>query len=622
MKRVFYLLVGLVILLLSAAQAAPTEAQTSTTFELGGQILDFSYPEKLQDAAMTWMKMQITYNRGAGGSTADAQNVITHARNFGFKVLLSIKGLKNELSANPTQYYNDYADFVRRVALLNPEAIEVWNEPNIDAEWPAGSINGTNYTNLLKKAYPAIKGANANVMVISGAPSPTGYFGGGCASGGCDDKIFIEQMKAAGAVDYFDCTGIHYNEGVLPPTATSGDPRGNPNHYTRYYPTMVSTYRTVFPTKPLCFTELGYVSPDGLGGLPPGLSWGLNTSVQEQANWLAQAATKSRDDGIVRLMVVWNMNTAFTPSNPMAGWAIIRNSGQCLACGTLAAAMSKGPKSAPTLSAPANANVSNNAAPTFSWTSVSDATSYKIVIDNNSNLGSPERTGTPTGTSYTPSPNLTDGVYYWRVRGVNADGEGPWSTSRQFTVDTQAPAQPTIIGPGNNTGGTNAQPLFAWNTVSGAVRYEMRLGGSNPPTRLVLSANQTQYQQPYVLVAGAYYWQLRTIDAAGNASAWTTPYKRTVTSLLDAAPIMNYYTTAAVTLAWGGVSGATDYEIQVDSVSTFPAPLEFTTTTDGNTLQATTSALSNGVHYWRVRARRNGSWGTWSAVSNFQVNVP
>src|SRR5690606_5119722 len=107
------------------------------------------------------------------------------------------------------------------------------------------------YTNMLKKAYPAIKAANSNVMVISGAPAPTGYFGGGCAANGCDDKKFIEQMASAGAASYFDCTGLHYNEGVLPPSASSGDPRGNSGHYTRYYPTMVSTYRTVFPNKPL-----------------------------------------------------------------------------------------------------------------------------------------------------------------------------------------------------------------------------------------------------------------------------------------------------------------------------------------------------------------------------------
>ena len=68
-------------------------------------------------------------------------------------------------------------------------------------------------------------------------------------------------MAAAGAASYMDCVGIHYNEGILPPTATSGDPRGNSGHYTRYFPTMVNLYASVFPNKPLCFTEIGYLTP-------------------------------------------------------------------------------------------------------------------------------------------------------------------------------------------------------------------------------------------------------------------------------------------------------------------------------------------------------------------------
>ncbi|HET7899187.1 MAG TPA: hypothetical protein VFL47_15985, partial [Flavisolibacter sp.] len=299
--------------------ASSANALASEPFELGGQILTFLHPDEMHTAGMTWLKMQITWSQG--GSTADATNVINHARSHGFKVLLSIKGVKSELAANPAQYYQNFANFLRNVALLNPDAIEVWNEPNIDQEWPVGLISGTAYAQMLAQAYPAIKQANANVMVISGAPAPTGYFGGTCTANGCDDKIFIQQMATAGAAQNFDCTGIHYNEGILPPSATSGDPRGNSTHYTRYYPTMVSTYRTVFPNKSLCFTEIGYISPDGLGGLPAGLEWGLNTSAQEQAQWLAQAAVLSRDGGIVRLMIVWNVDAPFTSSNTTAGWA-------------------------------------------------------------------------------------------------------------------------------------------------------------------------------------------------------------------------------------------------------------------------------------------------------------
>ncbi|NOG49306.1 MAG: hypothetical protein HND48_07550 [Chloroflexi bacterium] len=142
---------------------------------------------------------------------------------------------------------------------------------------------------MLAAAYNAIKSANGNTVVISGAPSPTGFWGGQCQAAGCDDNIFISQMRNAGAANYMDCVGIHYNEGILPPTARSGDPRGNSGHYTRYYGTMVDLYAGTFPSKPLCFTELGYLSPEGFGPLPGGFAWAADTSAQEQAQWLGDA---------------------------------------------------------------------------------------------------------------------------------------------------------------------------------------------------------------------------------------------------------------------------------------------------------------------------------------------
>src|SRR5690606_20484336 len=113
------------------------------------------------------------------------------------------------------------------------DAIEVWNEPNIVREWPANSINGAIYTRMLAEAFNAIKTARSSTIVISGAPSPTGYFGAaGCAvnsptDAGCNDDTFMAQMAQAGAANYLDCVGLHYNEGIVAPSATSGDPRGN-----------------------------------------------------------------------------------------------------------------------------------------------------------------------------------------------------------------------------------------------------------------------------------------------------------------------------------------------------------------------------------------------------------
>jgi LysM repeat protein len=332
--------VGQVLNIPGASGVPPTPppggGPVSGGFELGGQVFSFSYPTQMQGAGMTWAKSQIRWNQGDPASIV--QGAIDAAHSKGFKILLSINGNPAQIAANPTQYYQNFANFLASVAQLNPDGIEVWNEANIDREWPTGQVSGQAYTQMLSAAYQAIKNANANVLVISGAPSPTGFFGG-CAAQGCDDLPFIQQMASAGAGQFADCIGVHYNEGILSPDATSGDPRGNGGYYTRYYWGMVNTYASVFPSKSLCFTELGYLSPQGYGPLPPGFEWAANVTQQNQAEWLARAVTLSRSNGRIRLLMVWNVDSTAYNADPQAGYAIIRPDNTCTACITMGAAM-------------------------------------------------------------------------------------------------------------------------------------------------------------------------------------------------------------------------------------------------------------------------------------------
>jgi hypothetical protein len=101
---------------------------------------------------------------------------------------------------------------------------------------------------------------------------------------------------------------------------------------------MVNLYASVFPNKQLCFTELGYLSPEGFGPLPAGFEWAAGNTVQEQAEWLAQATTLARQSARIRLLIVWNVDSTTYGTDPQAGYAIVRNN-QCLACITLGAAM-------------------------------------------------------------------------------------------------------------------------------------------------------------------------------------------------------------------------------------------------------------------------------------------
>lgn len=303
------------------------------SFNLGGHIRYFSENtfNWMRVAGMGWIKTQIRWEPGADPNGVGG--VIDTAHANGFKILLGIVGDGSRV--NEPGYFESYAAYVGGVAARGADAIEIWNEPNIDREWAAGSIDPARYTELLRQSYFAIKAANSSTWVISGAPAPTGFFGG-CSGAGCDDNYFISGMAAAGAANYMDCVGVHYNEGIVPPTATSGDPRGNSGHYTRYYQSMVNTYVNAFRgARPLCFTELGYLTPEGYGPLPPGFDWASNVTVGQQAAWLDQVVSLASRSSRVRLLIVWNVDFDNYGADPMAGFAMIRPGNVCPACEAL-----------------------------------------------------------------------------------------------------------------------------------------------------------------------------------------------------------------------------------------------------------------------------------------------
>ena len=315
----------------------PTNPAPSGSFALGGHVQGFGRVDIMRAAGMSWAKIQIRWNRGEG--TGAAANAINEARANGLSILLGIVGYSNQMG-DYDAYTNEFAAYLGQVAALGPDAIEVWNEPNLVREWPAGQVSGANYTTMLARAYSAIKTANPNVLVISAAPAPTGAFGGGCGNEGCDDILFLQQMRAAGATNAMDCLGAHYNEGIISPDLRSGDPRAT-DHYTRYFYGMLDTYYNAFGgQRQVCWTELGYLSGEGYQSLPPAFGWAANTSVAEHAQWLGRAAQLSRSSGRVRLMIVWNVDfTGVWGDDPQGGYAILRPDGSCPACGQLAAAV-------------------------------------------------------------------------------------------------------------------------------------------------------------------------------------------------------------------------------------------------------------------------------------------
>jgi hypothetical protein len=313
--------------------AAPVAPVSSGSFELGGHVRDMGLPyaERMHYAGMNWAKVQVHYGQDVSGIVAGA-----HAQ--GFKIQLSALG-SPDMVTQPG-FENDYANWVASMAATGADAIEVWNEPNIEREWQIGHISPQAYTNLLCTSYNAIKAANAGTDVISAAPAPTGFFGG-CSPNGCDDQPWLEGLRDAGAANCMDYIGAHHNSGATSPSATIGHP-ANPGdtHHSWFFLPQTRLYYNIFGgARQLFYTEMGYASQEGVPTFDDAFGWARGTDNAEQAAWLAEAVQLSINTGMVRCIIVWNIDFVRYGYDPQDGFAIIRPDGSCPACESLHAVL-------------------------------------------------------------------------------------------------------------------------------------------------------------------------------------------------------------------------------------------------------------------------------------------
>jgi hypothetical protein len=311
--------------------STPTVVQpvASGSFELGGHVRDLSLPyaDLMHYAGMNWTKIQVHYGQ-------DVSSLIANAHANGFKIQLSALGSPSMVTQGG--FEQNFANWVAQMAAAGADAIEVWNEPNIGREWQEGYINPQAYTNLLCTAYSAIKAANPGTAVISAAPAPTGWFGG-CGPNGCDDQPWLEGMAAAGAAGCMDYIGAHHNAGATSPSATTGHPADDGNHHHSWYflPQTQLYYNIFGGSRQLFYTEMGYASQEGLPTFSDAFAWARGTNNVQQAAWLAEAVQLSVNTGMVRNIIVWNIDFQRYDYDPQDGYAIVRPGGSCPACDSL-----------------------------------------------------------------------------------------------------------------------------------------------------------------------------------------------------------------------------------------------------------------------------------------------
>ncbi len=327
----------------------------------------------------------------------------------------------------------------------------------------------------------------------------------------------------------------------------------------------------------------------------------------------------------------WRVDFSFTPNSPFTFVTSTAVEDFCV---------TPTPLKFPTLVSPVNnSSINDTSLPNLTWNAVVDGANdvdYHIQVATNVNFpaNSIIIDQIVEDTSFDDATARANGNYWWRVKSVNTLGaeSTAWSPKWKFTLDTVAPAappNPTAPSCGSIT--TNNRPTFSWSAVTGAVKYQIQVDTHNPPTSLLIVTTGRTYQPPAQLLYTTWHWRVRALDAANNASAWSTLCNVIVNSANGIAPVPNRFTDSTPTLTWTPISWADSYTLEIYKSSTVSAAnLVYT---NSSILGTATShdvslPLDNGTYYWRVRAvdgtgpsAVNGNWSG-PGLGIFQVEAP
>lgn len=282
----------------------------------------------LEPMDVGWVKFQANWRFLQPDSSAEVsanfaqfrRNVIS-AKASGYRVLISIaKAPEWSRSvgglAGPPDNPEDLALFI--TFMLNSmgdsiDAIEIWNEPNLIAEW-TGTLpfDGGGYMALFAPAYEAIRAFSQDIVIVSAGLAPVGN-----VPGAVDDRLFLDQMFRAGLGNFPDVAiGVHPYGWSNPPEQSCCDPyadRGWDEFRQFFYLNTIEDYYDIasryMQNPQLWLTEFGWATWSDLPAPPP-QEWMMFNTLEAQADYTIRAIRIAQALDFVGPVFLWNLDFA------------------------------------------------------------------------------------------------------------------------------------------------------------------------------------------------------------------------------------------------------------------------------------------------------------------------
>ncbi len=221
--------------------------------------------------------------------------------------------------------------------------------------------------------------------------------------------------------------------------------------------------------------------------------------------------------------------------------------------------------------------------------------------------------------------DLADGVYHWRVKSVDENGnESGWTSGDDFTVDTTAPATPDGLSGSVAVNSASLDWDDSSDNLTGIKEYVVEYADNDQFTGATSQTVVASELDLTSLSDGTYYWRVKTIDNNDNESGWSSveTFDVDTTASSDPAGLDVAVTGNDVSLDWtdstDNLSGVAGYTIEYTTDDDFDSASSQTATVSELDL----TDLADGVYHWRVKSvDENGNESAWTEGADFTVDT-
>ena len=255
--------------------------------------------------------------------------------------------------------------------------------------------------------------------------------------------------------------------------------------------------------------------------------------------------------------------------------------------------------------------------PLFTWGATDPpSANYEVSVSPVQDMSNIVWSTTVSGTNTGQPDNVLNWgtTYYWRVQGIDGDGNPFGEPSEAGFFQTESIEPPTLNSPlGEQV--ASLTPTFSWNAVSQASQYSISVGtdeelaspvwGTN-----VAEVNVTYPQDAMNLSRGvSYFWQVIPLDAEGNS--FGEEVKSPIGSFQTPDPIQSPTLSSPVgeeipglipSFSWSTVEGISKYTVNLAEDEEI-LTIIWTATVEGTNINYPDNAVSLNyatTYYWNV----------------------